>query len=136
MISEKGRYVIARPCTRCGKDMVLGISNDGYLCRRCGGACSREYYDKLIPPHLPSAHPVSDDKIQNEYPKYVADIKSRLLSGADTYGDTSFSMAPEKLVSEIQQEVLDISGWAFMLWDRLNTLKKRMEEAGLDTETK
>jgi hypothetical protein len=59
---------------------------------------------------------------------YSAMLRDRLLIGAETYGDTSFGASPDKLLDEIQQELLDVSGWAFILWCRIQELQQKLME--------
>jgi hypothetical protein len=72
------------------------------------------------------AHPLSDLKLKSDLPVYVSLLEERLRKGADSYGDASFSMPPQDAIAEIQQEVLDISGWGFILWSRLEDLRVKL----------
>ena len=49
-------------------------------------------------------------------------LRERLEAGAQSYGDASFRRKPAELASEIEQELLDVCGWAFILWCRLRRL--------------
>jgi hypothetical protein len=72
-------------------------------------------------------HPISDEKISSMFPEYFRLIIKRLRTGADQYGDGSFSADPAKLCEELEQEVLDIAGWSFPIWCRIQDLKLRLK---------
>lgn len=54
-------------------------------------------------------------------------VNERLDAGSRTYADRSFDRSPADLVGEIEQEILDICGWAFVLWCRI---RRRLRSAG------
>ena len=60
--------------------------------------------------------------------RFVARLRARLIKGAETYGDTSFTRPAADLVGEVQQELEDVCGWALLLWVRLNRLRGRVEQ--------
>jgi hypothetical protein len=70
-------------------------------------------------------HHLSEEAIRRFYPVYMAQVESRLRAGARRYGDTSFARESEDLLAEVRNELLDISGWGFILWCKL----QRLEEA-------
>jgi hypothetical protein len=53
-------------------------------------------------------------------------IHARLENGRPIYGDSSFERQPQELLEEIRQELLDVAGWAFIMYERLNELDQRM----------
>lgn len=59
-------------------------------------------------------------------------LRARLAQGQVEYGDRSFSADPANLVDEIDEELVDIVGWAIPLRHRLAEL--RAEIARLDAE--
>jgi hypothetical protein len=59
--------------------------------------------------------------------RFVARLRARLVTGAATYGDTSFTRPAAELVDEIQQELEDVAGWGLILWLRLERLRGRVE---------
>lgn len=73
-------------------------------------------------------HPFSDAAISLLFPEYCSKIASRLRAGADTYGDESFGKGYLQLLEEIESEILDISGWSFVLWVRLQDIKRKLSE--------
>jgi hypothetical protein len=48
--------------------------------------------------------------------------------GADAYGDTSFLRPPSELLSEIAEELMDVTGWAFILWTRIQEMQQMLDE--------
>lgn len=65
------------------------------------------------------------------WPAFVAAVSGRLEAGAREYGDHSFRRPAGELVREIEQELLDVAGWSFILWARLGALKGRLIERGV-----
>lgn len=62
---------------------------------------------------------------------YAAEVERRLRSGQREYGDTNFAADPRRLLQELQQELLDVSGWGFILWQRLERVRQCLEGAKL-----
>lgn len=58
-----------------------------------------------------------------EFMNFCDAVQARLEKGAVTYGDQSFNVAPAVLLEELQQEALDLAGWGFILWRRLEAFK-------------
>lgn len=55
--------------------------------------------------------------------RFVARLRARLVAGAGTYGDRSFTRLAAELVDEVQQELEDVAGWGLLLWMRLERLR-------------
>ena len=72
-----------------------------------------------------SETPLSDAALER-FPEFTARVEERLVNGKPVYGDSSFERSPMSLVEEIRQEVLDQAGWAFILYERLGRLEKRL----------
>ena len=66
--------------------------------------------------------------------RFVARLRQRLIKGAETYGDASFTRPAAELVDEIQQELEDVAGWSLLLWIRLDRLRGRVEQLGHEGE--
>lgn len=62
-----------------------------------------------------------------DWPAFVERAGRRLAAGRATYGDRSFARPPRELVREIEEELLDVAAWAFILWHRIRALR-----AGVD----
>lgn len=68
--------------------------------------------------------PLSDAALE-DFPEFVANVRSRLERGKKDYGDVSFERPLQEVVDEIRQEALDLCGWSFILWARLNKIETR-----------
>jgi hypothetical protein len=58
---------------------------------------------------------------------FVSCVAKRLEAGRREYGDHSFSRDPRELVSELQNEALDLAGWGFILWCRLQRMREALD---------
>ncbi len=63
---------------------------------------------------------------EQEVAAYFAELDERLRVGAACYGDKSFDKTEGRLLQEIQEEILDIAGWSYILWVKLERLKKKL----------
>lgn len=79
------------------------------------------------PQQRSGATPISDEAIARKFQSFTERIKARLEMGRATYGDASFELPPAALVEEIRQEVLDVAGWAFVMYCRLQALEDRVK---------
>ena len=66
-------------------------------------------------------------KHEESFDAFVAQVRSKCERGAQEYGDKSFDKEPHALVSELQQELLDICGWGWILWRRLERMRDALE---------
>jgi len=78
-----------------------------------------------------SQTPPSRDRWRAGWSDYTTDVERRLRSGQHEYGDKNFSADPRQLLRELQQELLDVSGWGFILWRRLERVRQCLEGAKL-----
>ena len=58
--------------------------------------------------------------------EFTALVCARLEKGAKEYADQSFTRPPAELAAEIEEELADVCGWAFLLWCRVQALAKRV----------
>jgi NTP pyrophosphatase (non-canonical NTP hydrolase) len=58
---------------------------------------------------------------------FAAMVAERLKAGRRAYGDASFARDPADLAGEIEEELADVAGWAFILWTRVRRLKERLD---------
>ena len=65
---------------------------------------------------------------QTDFNKFCEQVRKRMEAGHREYGDGSFARPPTDLTQEISEEITDIMGWAFILWCRLQTLHKTLQE--------
>jgi hypothetical protein len=58
---------------------------------------------------------------------FVKVVRARLNRGRLEYADhDSFSRDPEELLGEIEEELVDVCGWGFILWVRLQRLRSEV----------
>jgi len=60
----------------------------------------------------------------SSWPVFVAEASSRLEAGRLDYGDRSFTLPPAELAREVEEELLDVAAWAFILWTRIRTIRE------------
>jgi hypothetical protein len=70
-----------------------------------------------------------------DWRKYVEGVEARLAAGERVYGGTSFERPTLELLTEIEEELLDVTGWGYVLWSRLQRMREafnEMEQPGQD----
>jgi len=71
---------------------------------------------------------MSADHFEN-WGAFMAQVYKRLEAGRQTYGDKSFTRPPGELAGEVEQEILDLAAWSFILWTRLRSIKQNLDGA-------
>jgi len=66
-------------------------------------------------------------KYKKHFKKFVKLLDAKMKKGFLQYGDKSFDREPEDLIGELQQEVIDISGWGMILFHRLEEMKLKLK---------
>jgi len=61
-----------------------------------------------------------------ELAQFITRLSKRIEKGEDEYGDTSFDLPMDNILCEIEDELLDICGWTFVLFVRLEKLRKNV----------
>ena len=61
-----------------------------------------------------------------DWPAFVDRAGRRLAAGRRTYGDRSFARPPRELVREVEEDLLDVAAWAYILWYRVRALRDRV----------
>lgn len=59
------------------------------------------------------------------WPEFRARLEAKLAMGFHQYGDASFDLPADRLMRELEAELLDICGWSLIMWTRL----QRMHQA-------
>ena len=67
-----------------------------------------------------------------EFRSFLAQLELKVQRGADEYGDASFQLPLATVISEWEAEALDIAGWGFVLWVRMQRLRDAMAKAGAE----
>jgi hypothetical protein len=63
---------------------------------------------------------------RDDYDVFLTKLDEKVAAGAVKYGNASFSLPVQRTLDEIELELLDICGWSFITWTRLQTLKKAL----------
>lgn len=61
------------------------------------------------------------------FKQFVKELDNKMKVGYNEYGDKSFSRSPVELIQELEQEVIDISGWGMILYVRLEEMKRAIK---------
>jgi len=64
----------------------------------------------------------------DDYADFTQILLSRLAVGRETYGIASLHKSDEALREDISQELLDVCGWSFLLWYKLQQQQERMKQ--------
>jgi len=59
----------------------------------------------------------------DSWPEFIESVRNRLEQGREAYRDEAFTRPPEELAREIEQELFDVCGWAFILWCRIAAIR-------------
>ncbi len=59
------------------------------------------------------------------WPAFAESVRERLEAGRAEYGDKSFERPPGELLAELQCEALDLAGWGFILFERIERMRRR-----------
>ena len=68
------------------------------------------------------------------WPAFVEAVRLRLAKGQREYGDHSFSADPKVLINELQQEALDLAGWGYVLYRRLESMRLSLRFVELQSD--
>ena len=71
--------------------------------------------------------PLSDAAIE-KFPQFAAAVRARLEAGRLAYKDSSFERPLVQLIEELRQEALDLCGWSFIVWARMERLERLVME--------
>lgn len=63
---------------------------------------------------------------RHEFSTFLSKLELKVERGALDYGDRSFELPPDRLFEELEAELLDICGWGFVLWVRLQKMREAM----------
>lgn len=80
--------------------------------------------------HKPGEYYFIEPSPLSHWDEFSRTLRDRLDVGRKEYGDRSFSRDPAELIGEIEQELLDVCGWAFVLWIRLKAAREACERVG------
>ena len=60
----------------------------------------------------------------DDFEEYITQLRAKVEEGAKEHGDKSYDLQASKVVVELQKECLDIAGWGYFLWRRLEKVRK------------
>lgn len=66
-------------------------------------------------------HPLRD------FPVFAEEVRAKLVRGQTLFEDRNFSKTPVELLDEVQAELVDVMGWSYLLWSRLNAARHALE---------
>ena len=58
-----------------------------------------------------------------EFQEFLQKLEQKVEAGALAYGDRSFNLPADHLATELEAELIDICGWGFVLWVRMQRLR-------------
>lgn len=68
-------------------------------------------------------------KTQQEWNVFKTAMQAKLEAGEQAYGDASFSKTPDSILAELQAECLDLAGWGFILYTRIEKARDALRKA-------
>jgi len=72
--------------------------------------------------------PVTADSLHG-FDAFMRGVRKRLIAGREVYRDESFGADPTELLGEVCEELLDVCGWAYVTWCRVQALAQQVDEA-------
>lgn len=64
--------------------------------------------------------------METQWREFLGCVEKRLEAGAREYGDASLRAPLKALASEVEEELLDVMGWGFLLWVRMQGIRERL----------
>lgn len=68
------------------------------------------------------------DQLFDDFGEFASRVEGRLAVGAEEYGNSAERRPPTELADELAEEALDIAGWGFLLYRRIQRLRRRVAE--------
>ena len=62
------------------------------------------------------------DHWEKDFNRFYEMMEDRMWKGEHEYGNTSFKTTPKETITEIQEELLDVANWSFILWRKLDNI--------------
>lgn len=75
-------------------------------------------------------------ELRISFAQFADQVQRRLDRGRQRFRNRNFGRKPQRLLSEVEEELLDVMGWGFLAWSRLQAVRDRLaafdeHEAGL-----
>jgi len=100
-----------------------------------------EYCDDSMCKHkFPHSHETTGMTIPGQpawnihWHEFVGRVETRLDAGEREYGDKSFTSPPLETLREIEEELLDVVGWGYIMWTKMRKISKALEEIRREAE--
>ena len=68
--------------------------------------------------------------------QFLDALAARLELGARDYGNTSFDRPMASTIGELEDEALDIAGWAYVMWVQLKRRCARLDDASATLQSR
>jgi len=62
-----------------------------------------------------------------KFQKFLGELEPKMLAGIKEHGESKHEIG--ELVGELKDEALDIVGWGFLLWRKIDNLEKKVLES-------
>jgi len=72
---------------------------------------------------MENRHTMKDANPLAAWPQFMEAVRLRMEKARQAYGDASFSRPLAELAGEVEEELLDVCGWAFILWCRIAAIR-------------
>lgn len=99
----------------------MAHDNDIYTLTEKG----RQMLEDIGSADAPAALPTLPDS----YEDFLAELEDKLLRGQADYGDASFDKPAQEILDELQAEALDLAGWGYVLWEKIERVRRRLRES-------
>lgn len=117
-------YTVLCPTCAAGEHAIPAGNRAGSPCNPEGERRSTvEPANMIEPPVEPASSSVDPF---DRWPAFIERIHARLEVGRRAYGDASFERPADELLDEIEAELLDVCGWSFVLYERIERLRQRV----------
>ena len=64
--------------------------------------------------------------------RFITHLRKRLNEGDIQHGNANFALPLEDIIVEIQEELADVAGWAFIGWTKLERLREKIDGCGIE----
>ena len=82
-------------------------------------------YDRSMGGAISEAEDIVQDTWKVLWPKFLEQLERKMAHGAKEYGDASFHGSMRPTLEELQQEAIDITGWGYILYCKIQRFKER-----------
>lgn len=68
------------------------------------------------------------------YGPFLRALQARLIKGQQTYGSASFERPDDEILTELQEEALDLAGWGYVLYAKIEAYRSKQAAAQSEEE--